>query len=80
MRYIQDRRSNEDVWRNTKSNLYWQRKVWAIPIHLLDMQHWVVCVVYIEEGRIFFFDSFAQQTTLRSILPVSSFFDVIMQL
>ena len=73
MQCIQTCRSNEEVWRNTKSTLYWQTKVWAVPIHLPDMRHWVVCTIYVEESRILFFDSFAEQRTLQSILPVSSF-------
>ena len=72
MQCIQTRWTNKEVWRNTKSNLYWQTKVWVVPIHLPGMQHWVVCVIYVKKSRVFFFDSFAEQRTLHCILPVRS--------
>ena len=70
MEYVQTRRSDNEIWQNTKSNLYWQAEVWVVPVHLPDMQHWVVCTVYIKEGRVMFFDSFAEQMTLTSMLSV----------
>ena len=70
MKYIQDGRSDEEIWRNTKSNLYWQADVWVVPIHLFDMRHWILCTLYVKRGQVLLFDSFAERKTLQSILPV----------
>lgn len=70
MRYAEDNSHDEDLWRNTKTNLYWRAKVWVIPVHRRDSEHWVVCTIYIDEGRILFFDSFANQATLQTMVPV----------
>ena len=70
MKYIQSRPTDEEIWRNTKSNLYWQAEVWVVPIHLSALKHRVVCTIYIKEGKVLLFDSFAEQMTLDSIIPV----------
>lgn len=70
MKYAEEGGSDDDIWRNTKGNLYWQRKVWLIPIHRPNSRHWVLCTIYPYEASIFFFDSCAGQETLTSLLPV----------
>lgn len=70
MHYAKDHSRDEDIWRNTKSNLYWRANVWVIPVHRRDSEHWVICSIYIDEGRMLFFDSFAKQDTLQTMVPV----------
>ena len=70
MCYVEDRASNTDIWQNTKVNLYWQTKVWLLPIHEPNSEHWVLCTIYINKGRILFFDSLAQHSTLQTLLLV----------
>ena len=72
MHYVQDGSSADIIWRNTKINIYWQTNIWVIPIHDLDLEHWVVATIYIDEGCILFFDSLSTCASLQTRLKVCS--------
>ena len=50
--------SDDILWRNIAGTLYWQKDVWVLPIHRnLPCEHWVLCVIYPREGKLYLFDS-----------------------
>ncbi len=49
--------NDEKLWGIVRRTRFWEQNVWIVPIHQPD--HWVVAVVYLEERRIAYFDSFA---------------------
>lgn len=59
------------TWRNSKSTEYWTKGVWIIPIHRLEQQHWVLCVINRISKHIDFFDSFAQRSEWMKDVQVS---------
>lgn len=51
--------TDDTIWRALKSTEFWDRRVWILPIHREN--HWVVCVIYLDQKRLHLFDSFAQR-------------------
>ena len=72
MTYIEDGADPDTVWKNTQYLSYWERPVWLIPIHRRTQHHWILCVIYVDEGKLDIFDSLASRETCQSILTVSS--------
>lgn len=59
---IQDSRAPEGaIWRLSRQTQYWSKKMWILPIHRPNTQHWVVCSINPELGSIHLFDSFGEK-------------------
>ena len=71
MTCIEDGANTDTVWKNTRFLSYWEHKVWLIPIHRRTQYHWMLCVVYVDEGKVHIFDSLASRESAQSILSVS---------
>lgn len=53
--------TDDTIWKALKSTEFWERRVWILPIHRPDVNHWVVCVIYPDQKRLHLFDSFAER-------------------
>ncbi|KAJ7572862.1 hypothetical protein C8J56DRAFT_986976 [Mycena floridula] len=52
--------SPEAIWRTAMPSLFWQRRVWLLPVHRKATKHWVLYVVYLQSGELHMFDSFGE--------------------
>jgi Ulp1 protease family, C-terminal catalytic domain len=57
---------DNDLWRNIRRTIYWEKDVWILPIHRPRALHWVLGVIYVRENRILLFDSFAEEKPWRA--------------
>jgi hypothetical protein len=62
--------ADDDLWRNIRRTIYWEKDVWILPIHRPRALHWVLGVVYVKEQRILLFDSFAEKKAWRADVQV----------
>ncbi|KAJ7583723.1 hypothetical protein C8J56DRAFT_1054242 [Mycena floridula] len=47
------------LWNLTWHQCYWEKDIWIIPIHRIQQQHWVLCVVLPQSHSHYLFDSYA---------------------
>ncbi|KAM6491874.1 hypothetical protein JOM56_012733 [Amanita muscaria] len=67
--------TDQNVWRNIRHSLYWEKNIWVLPIHRSNpVGHWVLCVINIATKQLSLFDSLAGRAPWKSEL------NVIMQL
>jgi hypothetical protein len=59
--------TDADLWRNTRHQAYWSKKIWILPIHLPN--HWVLCTINTDTSELFLFDSLAAKQPWRKLLP-----------
>jgi len=64
------RASDDDLWRNIHKTQYWRRHTWVLPIHRRSTEHWVVCIITIEDRRLLLFDSLAAEHPWQQDVPV----------
>ncbi|KAF9053459.1 hypothetical protein BJ165DRAFT_1339824 [Panaeolus papilionaceus] len=73
------------LWKNSKRTQFWLKEVWILPIHRPAGQncdgHWVLCVAYPQQGRLYLYDSFAERnswdTEAKALQELSIFFSQI---
>jgi Ulp1 family protease len=53
-------------------HFYWQKNVWILPIHRSATEHWVTCVIYLQECRLLLFDSLAGRTWSGDIQDITT--------
>jgi len=58
---VRYRASDDDLWRNIRKTKYWCRDTWILPIHRRTTEHWVLCVICLEDHRLLLFDSLAAE-------------------
>ncbi|KAJ7575197.1 hypothetical protein C8J56DRAFT_1120069 [Mycena floridula] len=47
------------LWNLMWHQCYWEKDIWIIPIHRIQQQHWVLCVVLPQSHSLYLFDSYA---------------------
>jgi Ulp1 family protease len=67
---------DNDLWRNIRRTIYWEKDVWILPIHRPRALHWVLGVVYVRENRILLFDSLAEERPWRADIQVRQRLDI----
>ncbi|KAJ7584471.1 hypothetical protein C8J56DRAFT_1053928 [Mycena floridula] len=50
---------NAGLWNLTLHQRYWEKDIWIIPVHRIQQQHWVLCVVIPQFRSLYLFDSYA---------------------
>ncbi|KAJ7878778.1 hypothetical protein B0H14DRAFT_2341821 [Mycena olivaceomarginata] len=54
--------SDAVLWRNLSHTMYWEKRLWLIPIHHPKDQHWVIVVAAVHKEHLFFLlDSLGEQ-------------------
>jgi hypothetical protein len=64
------RASDTSLWRHLSPTKYWEKRLWLLPIHRPDDEHWVFVAVAVHQQQLFFFDSLAQRQGWRKDLRV----------
>ncbi|KAJ7309971.1 hypothetical protein DFH08DRAFT_719066 [Mycena albidolilacea] len=62
------RASDTSLWRHLSPTKYWEKRLWLLPIHRPDDEHWVFVAVAVHQQQLFFFDSLAQRQGWRKDL------------
>lgn len=52
---------DSELWRFVSPTEYWDKPGWIIPIHRVNPDHWVLCIIIPGQRQLFLFDSFAEQ-------------------
>ncbi|KAF9037523.1 hypothetical protein BJ165DRAFT_1316976, partial [Panaeolus papilionaceus] len=55
--YGSDVYTDSHVQKSLQYTRYSENHIWVIPIHRPSSEHWVLCIVYLDSGRIHHFDS-----------------------
>lgn len=63
--------SDTEIWRQTQHTEYWACKIWVLPIHRPQSEHWVMSTIIPSTGKIHLFDSFGQKTPWELEVKVS---------
>lgn len=75
-----DGRAVLSIMKASKSTTFWSRKVIIVPIHDPNMLHWLLAIVYPQQGQIEFFDSLALEGAWRVHGQVCTLFPISLSL